>query len=81
MYSGTDGEYNLDRKEALEELKDGRLQIIFSVDMFNEGLDVKNIDMVLFLRPTQSPAVFCSSWDAVLELRKVKLFNGPGLYW
>lgn len=58
VYSGTDGEYNLDRKEALEELKDGRLQIIFSVDMFNEGLDVKNIDMVLFLRPTQSPAVF-----------------------
>ena len=58
VYSGTDGEYNLDRREALEELKDGRLQIIFSVDMFNEGLDVKNIDMVLFLRPTQSPTVF-----------------------
>ena len=34
VYSGTDGEYNLDRREALEELKDGRLQIIFSVDLF-----------------------------------------------
>ena len=32
--------------------------MIFSVDMFNEGLDIAPLDMVMFLRPTESPIVF-----------------------
>lgn len=28
------------------------------MDMFNEGLDISEIDMVMFLRPTESPVVF-----------------------
>ncbi len=47
-----------DRESAVKKLKTGELQVIFSVDMFNEGLDIPELDMVLFLRPTQSPVVF-----------------------
>ena len=32
--------------------------MIFSVDMFNEGVDIPAVDMVMFLRPTESPIVF-----------------------
>lgn len=47
-----------DRETAISESKSGKLQVVFSVDMFNEGLDIPELDMVLFLRPTQSPTVF-----------------------
>lgn len=47
-----------DREAAISELKTGKLQVIFSVDMFNEGLDIAELDMVMFLRPTQSPIIF-----------------------
>lgn len=47
-----------DRESAIKKLKTGELAVIFSVDMFNEGLDIPELDMVLFLRPTQSPIVF-----------------------
>jgi superfamily II DNA or RNA helicase len=46
------------RVEAIEQLKTGKLQVIFTVDLFNEGVDIKEIDLVLFLRPTESPIVF-----------------------
>ena len=46
---------------ALRKLEHGEIKVIFSVDMFNEGLDISDIDMVMFLRPTESPVVFCSN--------------------
>ncbi|MBC3797371.1 DEAD/DEAH box helicase family protein [Acetobacterium tundrae] len=46
------------REQAIKALKTGELQVVFAVDMFNEGLDIPELDMVLFLRPTQSPTVF-----------------------
>jgi superfamily II DNA or RNA helicase/SAM-dependent methyltransferase/SOS-response transcriptional repressor LexA len=48
----------LPRSEALDRLKDGRLQVIFSVDLFNEGVDLPSIDTVLMLRPTESKILF-----------------------
>ncbi|MGL1835129.1 DUF3427 domain-containing protein [Rhodocyclaceae bacterium SMB388] len=48
----------LARCEALERLADGRLQVIFSVDLFNEGVDLPAIDTVLMLRPTESKILF-----------------------
>ena len=50
--------YFLDRDEAIKKLKDGELQVIFAVDIFNEGVDIPSIDTVLFLRPTESYVVF-----------------------
>ena len=46
------------RHASIAELRDGRLEVVFSVDIFNEGLDVPNIDTVLMLRPTESPVIF-----------------------
>lgn len=48
----------LSRGEALQQLADGRLQVIFSVDLFNEGVDLPAIDTVLMLRPTESKILF-----------------------
>ena len=58
VYSGEQGENTERRDEAIKNLNLGKIKIIFSVDMFNEGLDIPSIDMVLFLRPTQSSTVF-----------------------
>jgi hypothetical protein len=46
------------RHQAVEQLRNGALEVLFSVDLFNEGLDVPEIDTVLMLRPTESPVVF-----------------------
>ncbi|WP_393058326.1 DUF3427 domain-containing protein [Streptomyces sp. LN549] len=47
-----------ERKAALDELRSGALQVIFSVDLFNEGLDIPDVDTLLLLRPTSSATVF-----------------------
>ncbi|WPL11997.1 MULTISPECIES: DEAD/DEAH box helicase family protein [Thiorhodovibrio] len=54
VYQGS----TLDRTEALEQLDTGDLQVIFSVDLFNEGVDLPSIDTVLMLRPTESKVLF-----------------------
>lgn len=46
------------RVAAVEALEKGDIEVLFSVDVFNEGLDVPAIDTVLMLRPTDSPVVF-----------------------
>ncbi|MFF8693481.1 DUF3427 domain-containing protein [Streptomyces sp. NPDC015144] len=47
-----------ERKNALEKLRSGEIQVIFSVDLFNEGLDIPDVDTLLLLRPTSSATVF-----------------------
>lgn len=51
--SGTD-----EREGALAKLRARELNCIFAVDLFNEGLDVPEIDTILLLRPTQSSTIF-----------------------
>ena len=58
VYSGNQGEYTQERSKAITQLKKGELKVLFTVDMFNEGVDIPTIDTVLFLRPTQSPTIF-----------------------
>jgi len=58
VYSGEQGEYTEERKRAIHKLTNGELKVLFTVDMFNEGVDIPEIDTVLFLRPTQSPTIF-----------------------
>lgn len=47
-----------ERAEALRKLRDREVNCLFAVDLFNEGLDVPEIDTILLLRPTQSATVF-----------------------
>ena len=58
VYSDARGEYTEDRSIAIQRLMQGEIRVIFSVDMFNEGVDIPAVDMVMFLRPTESPIVF-----------------------
>ncbi len=48
----------LSRGEALEQLRSGRIEILFSVDLFNEGMDLPGIDSIMMLRPTESKILF-----------------------
>lgn len=51
-------ESNTRRNEALERLRTGDIEAIFSVDLFNEGIDLPAIDTVMMLRPTESKILF-----------------------
>ena len=46
------------RKDALEQLAAGKLDALCAVDLFNEGIDLPELDRVVMLRPTESPVVF-----------------------
>ena len=58
--SGSDNQDK--REEAIARLvqdeKRGALDYIFSVDIFNEGVDIKEVNQVIFQRPTESAIIF-----------------------
>lgn len=72
VYSNADGEFSEERDKAIEQLKNQEIKVIFSVDMFNEGLDIASLDMVMFLRPTESPNVFLQQLGRGLRTYKGK---------
>lgn len=47
-----------ERRDALARLAKGDVRVVFSVDLFNEGVDVPAVDALLMLRPTESPLLF-----------------------
>ena len=47
-----------DRRQALADLRTGKVQALFTVDLYNEGVDIPAIDVVLMLRPTESATIF-----------------------
>lgn len=47
-----------ERLTAKEELVSGKIKFIFVVDLYNEGVDIPEINTILFLRPTESLTVF-----------------------
>lgn len=47
-----------DRDSAAKKLRMGEINMIFVVDLYNEGIDIPEINTVLFLRPTASLTVF-----------------------
>jgi superfamily II DNA or RNA helicase len=49
---------SVERAEAIEALRAGRVRALFAVDLFNEGIDLPEVDTLLFLRPTESALVF-----------------------
>jgi superfamily II DNA or RNA helicase len=47
-----------ERSSALRDIDAGKLSVVFSVDLFNEGIDVPSVNTLLMLRPTESPLLF-----------------------
>lgn len=63
------GEYS--RSEAIRKIEKGELDVIFTVNLFNEGVDIPSIDTLLFVRPTESLTVFTQQVG-----RGLRLFQG-----
>jgi superfamily II DNA or RNA helicase/HKD family nuclease len=65
LHSGT---VSMSREEAIQALSVGQLDIIFTVDLFNEGVDIPSVDTLLFVRPTESLNVFTQQIGRGLRL-------------
>ena len=63
-----------DRRAALKDLAAGTVRVVFSVDLFNEGVDVPTVDTLLMLRPTESPTLFLQQLGRGLRRSKDKTF-------
>jgi superfamily II DNA or RNA helicase len=60
------------RHESIEKLSRGELDVIFTVDLFNEGVDVPSVDTLLFVRPTESLTIFTQQIGRGLRLHELK---------
>lgn len=63
-----------ERAAALTDLAAGRVRVVFSVDLFNEGVDVPAVDTLLMLRPTDSPTLFLQQLGRGLRRSRSKSF-------
>jgi len=64
---------NSDQREMMRDrLVRGDINILFVVDIFNEGVDIPEVDTVLFLRPTESLTVFLQQLGRGLRLAEGK---------
>jgi superfamily II DNA or RNA helicase len=61
-----------ERAQALADLRERRVNILFAADLFNEGLDLPDVDTVLFLRPTESATVFLQQLGRGLRRTRTK---------
>lgn len=61
-----------ERKEAKARLVNGNVHFIFVVDIYNEGVDIPEVNTVLFLRPTESLTVFLQQLGRGLRLAEDK---------
>ncbi len=61
-----------ERKDAKDRLVSGKIRFLFVVDIYNEGVDIPEINTVLFLRPTESLTVFLQQLGRGLRLSENK---------
>lgn len=64
------------RQDEIKKLEDDNngLEVIFTVDLFNEGIDIPSINLILMLRPTQSSIIFIQQLGRGLRKYKEKEF-------
>ncbi len=60
------------RARSLEQLQAGELDVLFVVDMFNEGIDLPDVDTILMLRPTESAVLWLQKFGRGLRYREGK---------
>ncbi len=61
-----------DRLLGQDRLRRRELNVLFVVDLYNEGVDIPEVDAVLFLRPTESLTVFLQQLGRGLRLHEGK---------
>ena len=61
-----------ERNTAKQRLVSGEIRFIFVVDIYNEGVDIPEVNTVLFLRPTESLTVFLQQLGRGLRLAENK---------
>ncbi|MDN3436717.1 DEAD/DEAH box helicase family protein [Planococcus sp. APC 3900] len=61
-----------ERRTARSKLDSGELEIIFTVDLFNEGVDIPKVDTLLFIRPTESLSVYTQQIGRGLRIAEGK---------
>ena len=73
-----------DRDKLLSEFRDNKIQVAFTVDLFNEGIDFPNVQVLLFLRPTESKTIFMQQLGRGLRLchgkERVRVLDFIGNY-
>jgi len=57
-----------ERRNINTKLRNGKINYLFVVDLFNEGVDIPEVDTILFLRPTESLTVFLQQFGRGLRL-------------
>lgn len=62
----------INRTDAIDKLKSNEIDIIFSVDLFNEGVDIPAVDTILMVRPTESKIIFLQQFGRGLRKAKGK---------
>ena len=63
---------SISRENAIKQLKSGEVEILFTVDLFNEGVDIPEIDTLLMARPTESKIIFIQQLGRGLRLHSNK---------
>ncbi|MFA7157270.1 MAG: DUF3427 domain-containing protein [Bacilli bacterium] len=67
------GDTNKDiRSNSIKSLEAGEIKFIFTVDLFNEGVDIPKVNTILFLRPTESLTIFLQQLGRGLRLSEGK---------
>lgn len=61
-----------ERNTAKQRLVSGEIRFIFVVDIYNEGVDIPEVNTVLFLRPTESLTMFLQQLGRGLRLAENK---------
>lgn len=57
-----------DRDNKIKLFRDNKYSIVFTVDLFNEGIDFPNVRVLMFLRPTESKTIFMQQLGRGLRL-------------
>lgn len=73
-----------DRDKLVQDFRNNKLTVAFTVDLFNEGVDFPNVQVLLFLRPTESKTVFVQQLGRGLRLaagkERVRVLDFIGNY-
>lgn len=64
-----------ERNNAIEQLENGKLDYLFTVDIFNEGVDIPSLNQIIMLRRTESPIVFIQQLGRGLRKQEGKHYT------